>query len=61
MNQININQIATIKDSIEDLQEYLNSEGCRYCIDAYISLQNHIAKLETLQKEDHKAHKENIC
>ena len=52
MNQISLNQIATIKNSIEDLQEYLNSEGCRYCIDAYISLQNHIAKLETLQNEE---------
>lgn len=55
MNQININQMAIIKDSIEDLQEYLNSEGCRYCIDAYISLQKHIAKLETLQNEEDKS------
>ena len=55
MNQINLNQIATIKNSIEDLQEYLNSEGCRYCIDAYISLQKHIVKLETLQNEEDKS------
>ena len=55
MNQININQMAIIKDSIEDLQEYLNSEGCRYCIDAYISLQKQLTELEALQNEEHKS------
>ena len=42
------NQIKILKDHIADLQEYLDSEGCRYCLDAYKKLQLYLQELDSL-------------
>ena len=42
------NQIKILKDRIADLEEYLDSEGCRYCISAYKKLQLQLQELDSL-------------
>lgn len=52
MKQTQISRIETLKNRIEDFQEYLDSETSKYCMGIYESLQSDILELRLLIEEE---------